>query len=73
MLGQVVKVDHVRGFGFAQAESGVEYFFHATHVDEGVIGGLDGIQVGDHVSFVGESTAKGPRAFHVKVEEGDAA
>lgn len=70
LSGEVVKLDHVRGFGFARAESGVEYFFHATAVDEDEIGGLDAIQLGDRVSFVGESTAKGPRGFKVKVEQG---
>ena len=68
IIGEVVKVDHVRGFGFARAESGVEYFFHATAVDEDEVGGLDAIQLGDRVSFVAESTAKGPRGFKVKVE-----
>ena len=71
LVGEVVKVDHVRGFAFARAESGVEYFFHATAVDESEPAGLDGIQLGDRVSFVGESTAKGPRGFKVRVEAGN--
>jgi cold shock CspA family protein len=72
-LGDVVKIDLHRGFGFIRTEAGIEYFFHATAVD--TTGGIDGLQIGDAVTFRAESTAKGPRALQVRLEleegEGD--
>ena len=67
--GEVVKVDHHRGFGFVRTEAGMEYFFHTTAVD--TLGGIDGLQIGDRVTFRPESTAKGPRALQVRLGEED--
>ena len=71
VCGEVMKVDHNRGFGFLRTEVGMEYFFHTTAVDD-VLGGIDGLQLGDRVTFRPESTAKGPRALQVRLEEGEA-
>lgn len=68
VLGEVVKVEHHRGFGFIRTEAGLEYFFHATAVD--CVGGIDGLRIGDQVTFHPETTSKGPRALQVRVEEG---
>jgi CspA family cold shock protein len=63
--GSVKRMERVKGFGFIVGENGRDYFFHATSVDHA--GGLDALQEGDEVSFIAESTAKGPRALQVRL------
>ena len=51
------------GFGFVQADD-VDYFVHATHLDE-----ADGLRDGDHVSFRPVRTPDGLQARDVTVEQ----
>lgn len=54
-----------KGFGFAAAEDGTEYFFHQSAV-QGVR--FDELHEGQRVSFTVGQGPKGPRAENVKPE-----
>jgi CspA family cold shock protein len=63
--GTILRLKKEKGFGFIGADSGQDVFFHATAL-LGVK--YEDLDVGDSVSFLVESTAKGPRALGIKLE-----
>lgn len=56
-----------KGFGFILDESGIERFFHRSHVAPDSVVTFDQMQEGDAVSFYPEEHPKGPRATKVMV------
>ena len=64
MTGTIKKLVADRGFGFITAESGEEYFFHRSGVDDSLT--FENISIGERVSFDVERSDKGPRAGHVR-------
>ena len=68
--GTVKRMERAKGFGFIRGENAQDFFFHATQV-EGA-GAMETLEEGDPVTFIVESTAKGPRALQVRhVIEGE--
>jgi cold shock CspA family protein len=59
--GTVAKVLRDRLFGFIQDDQGIEYYFHQDSVDDDFYA----LSEGSRVSFVTESSARGPRAVQV--------
>lgn len=59
--GTVVRIVREKAFGFIKAESGQEFFFHRSAVEE-----FDDLQEGDTVQFIRGEGAKGPRAESVE-------
>ena len=54
----VIKVRLLKlGYGFISADSGEDYFFHVTDAPD-----FERLQKGDRVTFVSETTDRGPRA-----------
>ncbi len=59
--GQILKVLQDRSFGFIQDDGGVEYYFHQDGVDDDFYA----LTEGTRVSFVTDSSPRGPRAVQV--------
>ncbi len=64
LQGKVKVIRREKGFGFITGENGIDYFFHASHVEEP--DSIDTLQPGDDVSFFGEMGDKGPFAEEVR-------
>jgi CspA family cold shock protein len=64
MKGEIKRLRFDRGFGFIQAESGEEVFFHRSAVAEE---NFDLLREGQKVTFDFEQSPRGPRASNVKV------
>lgn len=65
MKATMIRVLSTRGFGFARAEDGAEYYVHATDlVNED---DWTRIQKGRNIEFTVEKTEKGMRARSVTV------
>jgi cold shock protein len=60
--GRVTKLLREKGFGFLREDSGTEYFFHRTAVDQG---GFEQLSEGQAVKFTPITAPKGPRAEDV--------
>ena len=64
--GKIKKLVHDKGFGFIQADSGEDVFFHHTSVADA---GFDNLSEGQQVEYTvedGQNTkGKGPRAASV--------
>lgn len=65
--GEVVQLDHGRGFGFILDAGGTERFFHATACEPQDC--FEQLKIGDSVSFEPRLSEKGPRAMKVRREE----
>lgn len=63
MTGTVKRVVRDRGFGFVRGEDGNERFFHRSGMAAGV--DFDNLREGQRVTFVDESSPKGPRAAQI--------
>lgn len=63
MTGIVKRLVRDRGFGFIQAEDGIEYFFHRSSCARN--SPFDTLNEEDHVEFEEGGGAKGPRATDV--------
>jgi cold shock CspA family protein len=61
LTGRVARVLRDRMFGFVRDEQGVEYYFHQTAVDDDFFA----LSEGSRVSFITESSPRGPRAVGV--------
>ena len=61
--GTIKKLVTDRGFGFIAADDGKEYFFHrsGTEVE------FESLRAGQGVTFMVESSPKGPRAARVRL------
>lgn len=59
--GQILRVLRDRSFGFIQDDQGVEYYFHQDGVDDD----FHALTEGSRVSFVTDSSPRGPRAVQV--------
>ena len=62
--GSVKRLVPERGFGFIAAEDGTEYFFHRSALEDSLEFG--DLETGQRVEFAVETSAKGPRATHVR-------
>lgn len=65
MTGKIKKIVAERNFGFIQAESGQEVFFHASAVAQRAFADLS---VGQAVNFDLERGEKGPKAANVRAQ-----
>jgi cold shock CspA family protein len=65
--GVVQEIDPTKGYGFIMGDvDKVRYFFHHTAVPNE---GFHEMIVGEHVTFVGMESHKGPRAGAVERED----
>ena len=62
VTGHVVKLMADKGFGFIADQKGTQYFFHRSAVRDG----FDSLELSQPVSFVVQSSPKGPRAENVR-------
>ena len=62
VTGTVVKFDGSRGYGFIQADKGLEVFVHYSAIQGD---GLRMLAAGDRVEFVLEEGYRGPQAQQV--------
>ncbi len=62
MTGTITRLLRDRGFGFIRARDEGEYYFHQQTVDDD----FDALAEGMSVSFITESSARGPRAVSVE-------
>ena len=67
--GTIKKLVRERGFGFIQAQDGVELFFHRSAFPGGE---FDALTEGQSVEFDVEKGDKGPRAAHMRVSPASA-
>lgn len=61
--GTVTSVNAEKGFAFLDSR-GVEYFCHATQLEDGVK--LGELEIGETLTFVESKGPKGPRALEVR-------
>ena len=61
-LGRVTKLFPLEGYGFLEAEDGLEIYFHRNSV---LKGGFDRLEIGSRVRFVEEPGDRGPQASTV--------
>lgn len=64
MYGRVQTLGNTKGYGFIEAESGGDYFFHASAVCGGIP--IENLRPGDRVVFEPTMTAHGPGARAVR-------
>jgi len=64
MQARVLTLSQTHGYGFIEAESGGDYFFHASAVVGGIP--IEDLRVGDHVLFEPTMTVQGPVALAVQ-------
>lgn len=63
VIGSIKKLVSDRGFGFIQAEDGVDYFFHLS----GLYVPFEDVNEGDQVEFAPEKSPRGLRANQVRL------
>ncbi len=64
MQGRVLTLGQTHGYGFIEAESGGDYFFHASAVCGGIP--IENLRAGDRVVFEPTMTVQGPGARAVR-------
>ena len=66
MTGTIKKLTRDRFFGFIRAEDGLDYFFHQSELQGGLV--FIDIEEGQRVAFDPQQGPKGPRAVNIRLE-----
>ena len=66
VYGNVKMFSDTRGFGFVEAEDGIDYFVHRSRIEGS---GYRSLAVGQRVEFTPIHTARGPQAIDVGTEK----